>query len=265
MNDLTSITTPARTGDRSFVAQIPDGWQQGRGAFGGLVIANLVRAIEAFDGEPERSLRSLTAEICGPVQPGPNAIHVERFRTGTGVATIGARLVRDGEVLAHAVGVMGKRRLETHDFCDLVPPEIPPWQEVPAIPVQPPFGPVFAQHVEFRVLGPPPYSGAAEPVASGFARFKDPGAARDSAYIAALADIWWPSFFARESTPRPAATIAFTLEILGGLAGLDPEAPLFHRARTIAGNGGYVVELRELWGLDGRLVALNQQTLTIIK
>ena len=45
---------------------------------------------------------------------------------------------------------------------------------------------------------------------------------------------------------------------------LDPEAPLFYRATDVSIRGGYAVEFRELWAPDGRLVALNQQTIALI-
>lgn len=60
-----------RQGEFDFEANFPDGWQQGRGLFGGLVTAALVRALEATAGG--RVLRSLTSELCGPVRPGPGA------------------------------------------------------------------------------------------------------------------------------------------------------------------------------------------------
>jgi hypothetical protein len=83
--------------------------------------------------------------------------------------------------------------------------------------------------------------------------------------VTSLADVWWPALFSRLTGPRPMATVAFTIELLDGLDGLDPAAPLFHHARSVAARGGYMVEMRELRGEDGRLVALNQQTITIIK
>ena len=43
LEQASSVTD--RGGGR-FVGEIPDGWQQGRGAFGGLVLATLLRAIE---------------------------------------------------------------------------------------------------------------------------------------------------------------------------------------------------------------------------
>lgn len=264
MSSLTTVTTPTRLDESRFQADIPDGWQQGRGAFGGLVVGNLVRAIEAFDGAPALSLRALTAELCGPVQPGPALITATRLRTGTGVSTIAVALEQGGEILAHAVGVRGKTRSEDTDFSHVEAPVLPPWRSVEPIFVAPPLGPVFAANFEFRVSGPPPYS-SSEAVASGWIRPRDPGPARDAAFIAACADVFWPAVMARLQGPRPMATIAFTLEIVGDLVGLDPEAPLYHTSRSLLSRGGYALETRELWGEDGRLVSRNHQTAVIIK
>jgi hypothetical protein len=60
------------------------------------------------------------------------------------------------------------------------------------------------------------------------------------------------------------ATIAFTLEVMAKMEGLPLDAPLYHEASSPAADGGYIVELRSLRGVDGRLVALNQQTFVAI-
>jgi hypothetical protein len=269
MTDLTTATTPTRLAADLFQMDVPDGWQQGRGAFGGLVLGNLARAIAAFDETdspaPPRSLRAITAELCGPVLTGLNSIRVERLRTGTGVSTIAARVERDGEVLAHAVGVLGRDRALGTDFRDLERPAMPPWREVELAAARLSFGPSFAQFFEFRPLGARPFSGAAEAVTSGWVRPRDPGPARDAAYVTSLIDAWWPAIFARLTEPRPMATVAFTIDLVEGLDGLDPASPFFYTARSLWSRGGYAVELRQLWGEDGRLVALNHQTFTIIK
>jgi hypothetical protein len=128
-----------------------------------------------------------------------------------------------------------------------------------------PFVPPFVEHFELRPTGPMPFSGAAEAAASGWVRPRDPGLARDAAYVTALADVWWPALYARLPRWRPMATVAFTLDLVDGCDGLPPDAPLYHRARVVAARGGYVVEQRELWGDNGRLVALNQQTFVVIQ
>jgi hypothetical protein len=126
-------------------------------------------------------------------------------------------------VLAHAVGVLGKDRARDADAQDLARPEMPPWRDAPIAPVAPPFGPTFATHFEFRPLGALPFSGAGshrEARVTGWVRPKDPGPARDAAYLTALADAYWPAFFTRFHAPRPMATIAFTLDLLGDFDGL---------------------------------------------
>lgn len=265
--DLSALQAPERIAPGRYSIEIPDGWQQGRGAFGGLVIGMLARAIEDFEGEPERAIRSITAELGGPALAGPASIAVERQRAGSSVSVVTARLEQAGDVQAHAVAVLGRARRSVVDHCELPPPSaaaMRPWRDVE------PFAwsegwPPFARHVEFRCTGPMPFSGGGEAIAEGWVRFRARPSRRDVAHLAALADGWWPALFSTWTTPRPMATIAYTLQVLAGFDGLDPEAPIFHRARAVASRDGYVVEIRELWGEDGRLLALNEQTFVVIR
>jgi hypothetical protein len=263
-DDLTAVTTPTRTADGRYTIDVPDGWQQGRGAFGGLVIANLIRAAEATVAAPDRPLRSLTAAICGPVVTGPADIDVEILRAGSGSTTVAARLVQDGAVQAHGVGILGRSRARDLDWApaNVV---IASWKDAPVSPIAPPFGPTFAPHFEFRSTGPLPFSGAFTARAAGWIRPRRPGPARDAAYLAACIDAYWPCLLARLNEPRPAATVAFSLQITGDPGGLDPDAPLYYEAESPSLHEGYAVELRTLRGADGRLLALNQQTFTVIK
>jgi hypothetical protein len=240
---------------------VPDTWQQGRGAFGGYVTAVMARALELDD----RPLRSLTAELCGPLQPGDATVDVEVLRAGNAVTTSAVRIVQNGEVQAHGVGVLGRARVEDRDGIALDVPAMRPWRDVPAAPIAPPMGPAFAHHFEFRVTGALPFSGDARASVEGWVRPLRPGERRDAAYLAACIDAYWPAIFSRETAPRPMATIAFTFQpFVRALAG-DRDAPLYYRARFVAADGGYCVEFRELWTETGRLAALNQQTFVIIK
>jgi acyl-CoA thioesterase len=264
--DFTALTTPRRLDETRFEMNVAPGWLQGRGAFGGVVVANLVRAITEFEGDSTRSLRSLTAEICGPVPLGPSPIRVERLRAGSAVSTIAGRIEGEGGVLAHAVAVLGKPRSYDRDFCDIETPPIDDWRSLPVAPVAAPLSPEFASNFEWRFTGALPFSGSAHATSAGWIRAKNPGPARDAAYIAALADVFWPSILSIWTAPRPIGTIAFTLEIITPFDALtDPDAPLLHKGHVITTRGGYMVEMRELWSHDGKLVALNQQTIAIIK
>ena len=262
---LSDILEPTRVSDREFTASIPEGWGQGRGAFGGLVLGTLVRAIELCEPDAQRTVRSLTAEIAGPIVPGTARILVEPLRRGNAVSTIRASIVSEGEVLADMVAVLGRPRTGMPVWQTKPPPVMSPWRDLEAAPIGPPIAPVFTANMEYRLIGLPPFSGGADAVASGWVRAREPGERRGAAFILALVDAWWPASAVRFDAPRPIATVTFSLQIVGSLEGLDPVAPVFHSATAPISDEGYTVEFRELWGEDGRLIALNQQMIAIIK
>lgn len=262
---LHELVTPTALGNGEFSFCFPDGWQQGRGLFGGIVVAALVRAVQESLGEEGRPFRSITAELCGPTLPGPALVRTEVLRAGSGVSTVAARLIQEGEVQAHAVAVLGRSRTADADGSDLEAPALPPWQDVPVVEVQPPFGPHFARWFEFRNAGPIPFTAQQHLPNLGWIRPRFGPHRIDAAWVAACADAWWPVLLSQSRGPRPMATIAYTLQWLADPATLDPQQPLAFRARSIATADGYMVEFRELWTPDGRLVALNQQTIAVIK
>jgi len=262
MATLTELSTPTPEGDQ-FVWDVPDGWQQGRGAFGGLTIATLVRALEARIAEPARRLRSLTAELPGPVMVGRAAIHVDTLRAGKNVTTARVALDQNG-VQAHAVGVFATARKSTDEgWQELIAPVAPPADSLAVIPHNP-LMPVFTQHLEIRVAEGIPMSGKRDAKIVGYVAARDPGTARDAAHIAAMMDVFWPVMFVRFTTLRPIATIAYTLEIVADPTTIDPRVPLLYRAVAPVLHDGYSLEQRELWTPDGKLVAINHQTLAVI-
>jgi hypothetical protein len=239
---------------------VPAGWRQGRGAYGGLVVATLARAIDARIGDPSRPARSLTAEVSAPVEAGAATIAVDVLRAGNAVTTARAALSQAGEVRAHAVALLAaKRPVDVTPWQELEPPRAPAWADAspPSLPGNPP---EFAAHFDYRLVEGIPGAGGA-PRCVGWIRPREPGARRDTAYIAALIDAWWPAVLVRFGAMRPMGTIAFTLDVLG-----DPgDGPLLYRGTVPVCGDGYFIEDRELWTADGRLVALNRQTFAIIR
>lgn len=265
MSSLTELSTPRRLDDDRFLWDVPAGWRQGRGAFGGLVVAALVRAVEMAAETKERHVRSVAAHLVGPVLDGPAEIAVSRLRIGNGLSSLSSMLRQGDEVLAQATVILGKERSTDFDCEDRSPLPSPPWEDVPPLPIAPPLGPEFAQHFEFRTAGPFPFTATAEARSAGWIRSKNPGQGRDAAHVAALADCYWPAILARASEPRPTATVAYNLQIVADCGELDPSLPLFHRGNALAGLGGYIAEHRELRTPDGKLVALNQQTFAVVR
>lgn len=265
VQDLLSYSTPTADGEGRYTWDVPDGWQQGRGAFGGLVLAALIRAFETECDTGEQPLRSIDATLCGPVLAEEAQIAVETLREGSNTTSLAAKLTQADSVRAHATTLFGRRRVDDGDWNDLDAPELGDWRGAQVAELAAPLAPAFTPHLEFRPRSGFPFSGEPERTVSGWVRPNDPGPARDAAYLAVCMDAHWPAAFATVTRPRPMATVSFSMQFVADFDGLDPDAPLFYRSRCPVSRDGYMVEFRELWGEDGRPMALNQQTICIIK
>lgn len=242
---------------------IPDGWQQGRGAFGGLVLATLLRAMERAEPDRPRATRTLTGDLCGPVLPGAADVAVQTLRRGNNQSNLAATLTQNGAVVAVATAVLSPPRLvgDAPRFTPAPPPALA-WRDLPLLTVGPPTGPVFTQHYEYRSATSAFARGEAR--IDGFIRERALLASVDAPALVARLDAWWPTLFALGGAPRPVATISFTAQILVDPATVPPAEPLRYRARMEALHDGFFVELRELWHGE-RVVALNQQTFAILR
>jgi hypothetical protein len=250
-------------GDLVFRGEIPRGWQQGRGTFGGLVLGSLLRAIERAEPDATRAARTLSGDVCGPLVPGPVTIRVRFLRRGSNQSNVVAELTQNDAVLATAIAVLSppRKARALGDLRLVEPPPAERWQDVAVVDAAPPLAPEFTVHYEYRsaenILT---RSGTA--FTEGWVREKSVLAVVDAPALIGRLDAWWPTLFAL-GAPRPMATISFTAELLVDPKTLAPDVPLRYRARMAALADGFFVELRELWHGD-LPVALNQQTFAIL-
>lgn len=263
MSTFAEATAVREVSPGVYSATIPDQWQQGKGAFGGVVVGLLSRALLSHEAAADRPLRSLSAEICAPAQPLASTVEVSVLRQGMSMSFLDARLVQNGVLVAHATACVGKGRdLRVNAFSPPSPAR-PDWRDVPVAPIGPPLGPVFGLRYEFRLTGPLPFSGAKEASASGFIREREPPAVLDPPAMLGLLDTFWPTAMALESAPRPMVTVGYTAQLLVDPATLPANEPLYYQARGVATGDTYFVEMRELWSGD-RVVAMNQQTFAVL-
>ena len=263
--DFEQASAIRQAGPGSFEATVPDGWQQGRGAFGGLVYGVLARAMEAELGDPARRLQTLSGDIAGPVLPGPASIQVEVLRRGAKQSNAQARLVQGSHVLAVASGVFcAPRALEMPALRGVESPERAGWDQLRVLPLEPPLGPDFARAYEYRLAGPAPFSGSHDAETAGYIRERTLPSRRDSPSVIALLDACWPTLWSILTEPRPVATTSFLAELLVDPARLDPAERLFHDARMAGQGDGFFVELRALWSGD-TCVAMDQQTFAVLR
>jgi hypothetical protein len=261
------LVTPRKLEPGLYAHDVPDGWQQGPGAFGGLVIGMLARVAIDFEGDAARPLRALQAQVLAPVLPGAAEVRAQLLRRGGALTSVNVQLMQQGQLAATADVVLAKARVsEGGNWAELSPPAFTRWQDV--APVEMPrqsIWPPFAQHFEYRALPPMALSASPRAEANGWVRAREPGPGCDAALVVALIDAWWPAPFARLTAPRPMTTFGFGFQLFVDPSTLDPAVPLAYRAKNPLGHEGYTLELRELWTGDGRAVAQNQQTFLIVK
>src|SRR5262245_18282305 len=92
----TAVRIDDTDGPGGYVGLVPERWQQGRGAFGGVVVGILARAIvdaSARKGDEARLLRSLSADLCAPLLPGAVRLKTEEIRRGGSASFVDARLI----------------------------------------------------------------------------------------------------------------------------------------------------------------------------
>lgn len=257
-------TSVERIDDHHFRSVVPPGWEQGRGAFGGLVLGTLARAMIASEPDTSRSLRLLSGEICAPVLAKETRIEVVVIRRGKNLTNLDARMWQDGAIVARASAGLSVARPTAGEVREPSPaPNPPPFDAVTSHAMPSPFRPAFTQHFEYRSTGPAPFSGGAEPIVEGYMRESEPLSALDAPALIARLDSYWPAIFSTETRPRAAATVSFSAQLLGDASAIDPSVPMFHRATVTAMRDGFFVEMRELWH-EGTLIGLNQQTFALL-
>lgn len=265
----------------AWLVRVPGGLRQGRGAWGGVGVAIAGRAAQAAVADPERRLRSLSAQLVAPLPAGEVRATADVVRHGGAVSTVAVRIgdPAGSETYLSAVVVLGVARPK--DAMVGLPPDAmaPPaalrdgFADVPPIGPGMPMAPEFLAALEIRPLAGLPYSGVAPPEATtiGWVRLVDaPAAAVDEVVLTALADAWWVAVMPLLDAPRPVATLSFAVEVAIDASTLPQQpdgtlTPLLHRGRLRAANEGYTVESRELWTADGRLATWNSQTVAVIR
>jgi acyl-CoA thioesterase len=249
-----------------YASRFDASWYQGRGAFGGLVAAVCVDAMEREVGDPARALRTLSLQCCAPVQAGEALVRVETLRTGSRVKFVSSKIEQAGALVAFATASFAAARTQGVSYERRRPPASPPPASLAALPQGVAGAPTFLDHFEVRFgVGPLPFSGAAAPDYGAWVRLRRP-ATLDAAQVAMLLDSLPPAFWTTQTAPRPASTVDLTVSILSPLPDPDltPADLLLVNVESRWAGEGYAEETRELWTEQGRCVAIYRQLLAIL-
>jgi acyl-CoA thioesterase len=242
-------------------------WAQGRGIFGGLQGAAVVRAMEREVDDPSRALRSLHVHYAAPLLDGKAQLYVKTERKGARSTFLSARIVQEGAVVTLASATLAGPRSTDLDLQAIRTLDMAPPEEVPVLPPNLPQLPVFAkEHLEYRfAYGAPPMSGASRAELGAYLRLRHPGPL-DAATCVLLLDALPPAQAALCEQVRTFASVAIATTIQRELPpkGWPDDTPWRLVVRTDTAREGYAHEVNELCTPDGAVIARSDQVLALV-
>lgn len=261
-------STLVRTGPQTFSWRVPEGWLQGRGAWGGLVVAAHVGAAQSqqSDIDPARRVRTISAHLFGALPPGEAVVQVECLRAGSAMTTWQVSITgSDGQSASQSVVIAGLPRPVGDDsWGTAAMPDLPSWTDLPSAPVRPPVGPQFGAHFDYRPVEGIPGAQAA-PRALGWLRPAGQWEHWTAPTLLGIVDAWWPASYVAMPNVRPMGTVSFSAHLLVDPSTVDPDQPLGYEGWVSTTDEGFTSETRRLWSPDGRLLVENHQSIVVIK
>lgn len=113
-------------------ATVPPGWSQGRGTFGGLLLAlGLVGARRELP-EP-RPARAMVATFPAPVGVGEVAVDVRTLRHGRAVSQLAAEVRQGGDIGCLVLASFGVARHSAVEVAGEASPVLPPPEALPSL------------------------------------------------------------------------------------------------------------------------------------
>lgn len=248
-----------------FSVDVPPGWRQGPGAYGGIGAAMVLRAMAACAGG--RPVRTVSIQYCAPLPEGRHAVTVVRERVGIATTFASARLVAADRVVLHAIGTFGEDRSADLDREPArLDPAIPPADALASTPLPCPPYPEFLGRYDVRLaVGGLPYSGVDTERIGAWLRLREPEPV-DPPLAVALLDAMPPAALTRTRTVRRMASVSLHAQFLRRLpdAALDPHAYAYVEVAAPATLAGYGDQHAAVYGADRRLLAVVRQLFAVV-
>ena len=253
-------------------AEVPEGWTQGRTAYGGLSAAYAVLAARREVADLP-ALRSLQVNFTGPVTGAPE-MSARLLRRGRNVASASVEGVvakaGDATSVINALAVFGAARDSVLDVDMPAPDGTSAPEDADAFfpPEAARFAPRFFANFEVRFAGGHrPVSGAPEGRMLCWARHRDPAAhvsmdpgMAEAAFVC-LGDVLPPSAFPMMRAPAPISSVNWTLNLLRPPD--TREGWFLVETLQTAARDGYSSQRMRFWNTDGRMVADGMQAVAV--
>jgi len=259
--NLSEVLGDARRDSHQLSYDVPQGWTQGRTAYGGFTAALLLDA--ATRQNPDLPpLRSALINFTAPVSDSLS-IGSEVLRQGRNITTIGTRGEIGGKPAAVATFSFGRAQ-ESHISVGMAPPKAPAPEDTAPVPeAGQGLTPLFFQNFDFHPLaGAPPFSGAEKGYLRAWVRHRDPQARDLASGLLCLADMLPPAIFPMLNTPGPNSSVNWICNILSDAPGTR-DGWYMTESTISAGANGYSSQVMRMWNTEGELVVDGMQSVVI--
>ena len=247
--------------DGHLTCPVPDGWRQGRTAYGGITSA-LSYAAAKHDFPDTLPLRSAMINFIGPVSGDP-VFKSKLLRQGKNVTSVQTDAAVDGACVATSTFIFGAER-DSVMQADFPAPKAPKPSDCQDFAPEQfrKFLPAFTQNFDMKfIAGSRPAMGADEGYIRVWSRHTDPASQTGMASLLCIGDVLPPASAARMKKMGPISSVNWMMNFLAPPVTKDGWWHI--ESRETATNGGYSSQVMRFWNTDGVLVAEGMQAVAI--
>lgn len=257
-HNMEPATVDGRVG---WTAPIPEGWRQGRTAYGGVTSALMVEAaLRTQDGLPP--LRSGLINFVGPVTDTPH-VSAELLRQGRNVTSMSACARVGDQVVGTASLAFGAARSSAVNVSCRAP-EAPAPNDCEPFTPEPirAMVPQFFHNFDTRlVAGSRPMMGS-EGHIRAWSRHGDPASREGLTSLVCLGDVLPPAALPLLRKMAPVSSMTWIFNILSDTPQTEDGWWLVDSKLTAA-SGGYSSQVMRIWNTAGELVVEGMQSIAI--
>lgn len=247
------------SGAQHYRGQVTDDWAQGRTAFGGLVVAIALKAMQA-QVNAERLLRSAQVSFIAPLASNTDTdLFVQVLREGGSLSFVEARLQQGTQVCCMVMGCFGRARETALQIEGASSPAASGPEDLFELPFMEGIAPNFTQHIAYRwTTETVPFSGAEQARCEGWCQLRNTdniGAPE----LAVLIDAWPPPVFSIANGPIRGSSVTWHINFYHHPTQSSPQDWWFYQAESHVCDGGYADTTGHLWDQTGRLIADTRQ------
>jgi len=262
MTGFNEIAKNLEAEGEGYRASIPEGWRQGRTAYGGMTAGlSLMAAQKQFPDLPP--FRSATINFVGPVTGDP--VFTSRLlRQGRNVTSVETEGRVDGKIVSNCIFIFAALR-ESVIAVDYPAPDTAPPSECEAfLPAGvEAFGLGFFNRFDTRLIaGARPMSGASEGYIRTWTRHKDENSREGIGSLLTLGDVLPPAASPLIKGMAPVSSINWIFTVLADEPQTD-DGWWQVETRLTAAAGGYSSQVMRVWNMAGQLVAEGMQCVAI--